>query len=133
LQIGASRPSPSSADPGTAAEAAVAAWEEIGARLAPVLGPRGVAAIYQRSLRLTLRAHPWLAPACEAPPAGEHAALHAALAAQEESVAAAASAQLLANFRALLHDLIGDALTARLLAPPQRAPPDSAPTKEAPP
>jgi hypothetical protein len=108
----------------------VAAWEEIGTLLAPILGRRGVAALYRRSVHLTLARHPWLASAHEGPPqAAELAALHAALAAQEGPVAAAASAELLANFRALLASLVGDALSAKLLAPRQ-APADGDPAKE---
>jgi hypothetical protein len=131
LQIDASRRSASSDDdPRSAADAAVAAWEEIGTLLAPVVGRRGVSALYKRSVRLTLASRPWLVPAYEAPPSGELAALHAALAAQAGPVAAAASAELLATFRALLAGLVGDALTAKLLAPPQRAPPGDDPAKE---
>ncbi|MEJ8837390.1 hypothetical protein [Ramlibacter sp. AN1133] len=134
MQIGASRRSPSSEEPRTAADAAVAAWEEIGTRLAPVLGRRGVAALYRRSVHLTLARYPWLAPAYEAPTqVADLAALHAALEAQDAPVAEAASAELLANFRALLITLIGDTLTARLLAPPPPGSPDADPAKEPPP
>jgi len=109
----------------------MAAWEEIGTRLAPILGRRGVAALYRRSLQLTLSSHRWLAPACEAQEA-ELAALHATLASQDRAAAVAASVALLANFRVLLTGLVGDALTAKLLAPPQGAPADD-PAKEPPP
>ena len=113
-------------DPRTTADAAVAAWEDIAARLEPVLGRRGAAALYRRSVHLTLAHYPWLAPAYEGPAqATELATLHAALAAQDGSAAAAASAELLVNFRALLANLIGEALSARLLAPPQPASPDA--------
>jgi hypothetical protein len=128
LEIGATRLPSGGDDPLAAADAAVAAWEEIRTLLAPVLGQRGVAALYRRSVHLTLARYPWLAPAYEAPAqAADLAALHAALEAQDATVAAAASAELLANFRALLTNLIGDALAARLLGAPLRAPaePDS--------
>jgi hypothetical protein len=134
LHIGASCPSPSSDDPRGAAETAVAEWEEIGARLAPVLGRRGVAALYRRSVHVTLARHPWLAPAYEASTQdGELAVLHATLAAHDGALAAAASAELLANFRALLITLIGEGLAARLLAPPEGTSPATDPSKEPPP
>jgi hypothetical protein len=132
LQIDVFRPLPrSDAEPLAAADAAVAAWEQIETLLSPVLGSRGVAALYKRSLHLTLAGRPWLAPAYEGPLApGDFAALHATLAAQDGAAAAAGSAELMANFRELLASLIGETLTDKLLAPQQRARPDSDATKE---
>jgi hypothetical protein len=132
LQIDVSRTRPGSDPPLGAADAAVAAWEEIRRLLAPVIGQGGVAALYKRSLRLTIASRPWLAPAYGDGPlqAGELAALHSALAAQDGAVAAAASRELLANFRAVLTSLVGEALTAKLLAARQRASPDGEPAKE---
>ena len=100
-------------------------------QLAPVLGRRGVAALYRRSVHLTLSHYPWLATAYEAPTqTGDLAVLHATLAANEGPLATAASAELLANFRALLSNLIGDALATRLLAPGEAASPKADPPKE---
>jgi hypothetical protein len=92
-----------------------------------------VAALYRRSVHLTLASRSWLAPAFqeeEGVAPEDRAALHAALAAQDAAVAAAASAVLLANFRALLASLLGEALASRLLAPQQRSPPDGDVAKE---
>ncbi|MBL0393648.1 hypothetical protein JJ685_21100 [Ramlibacter monticola] len=132
LQIDAPRRSHDSEnDPCAAADAAVAAWAEIDALLAPVLGRRGVAAPYQRSVHLTLTTRPWLAPARDGllQPGGLDP-LHTALAAQDGATAAAASPELLANFRVLLASLLGESLTTRLLAPQQRAPPRGDAAKE---
>ncbi|GAB3766531.1 hypothetical protein GCM10028796_25930 [Ramlibacter monticola] len=56
--------------------------------------------------------------------------MHTALAAQDGATAAAASPELLANFRVLLASLLGESLTTRLLAPQQRAPPRGDAAKE---
>lgn len=98
------------------AAAVVAVWHEIDAALAPIVGPRGVAALYQRSLHLARAAHPWLAGAS----AGLHdaldlAALDVVLARQDSASAAAASNALLQTFHDLLGSLVGASLTERLL------------------
>ena len=98
------------------AAAAVATWQEIDAALAPIVGPRGVAALYRRSLHLTSAAHPWLAGAS----AGLHdaidlAALDVVLARQDSASAAAGGDALLQTFHDLLATLVGASLTERLL------------------
>jgi hypothetical protein len=109
------------------AVAAVAAWEEVHASLAPVIGSRGVSALYQRSVHLTERVHPFLkgAEAGEPGPA-QFEALRTILAVHPDARAAGqASAALLQTFRDLLTGLVGPQLTRQLLAPatpPQRLP-----------
>ena len=49
------------ADAEQVADAIVAIWLEIDQALNPIIGHRGVAALYNRSLNLTAAAHPWLA------------------------------------------------------------------------
>ena len=98
------------------AAAAVATWHEIDAALAPFVGPRGVAALYKRSLHLARAAHPWLAGAS----AGLHdaldlAALDVVLARQDSASAAAGGGALLQTFHDLLATLVGPSLTERLL------------------
>ena len=86
--------------------------------LAPIVGQRGMAALYKRSVHLCRPMQPWLPVATEA--AGSEidvAALNAALAKQSAADAAAAGIQLLASFGALLTSLIGESLTERLLRP----------------
>ena len=98
------------------AAAALATWREIDAALAPIVGPRGVAALYLRSLHLSRATHPWLAGAS----AGLHdahdlAALEAVLARQDSASAATGSNALLQTFHDLLATLVGASLTERLL------------------
>src|SRR5690606_26582047 len=46
---------------GSIANELVSLWLEIDVVLSPIMGQRGVVALYQRSLHLTARVHPWLA------------------------------------------------------------------------
>jgi len=86
--------------------------------LAPIVGQRGMAALYKRSLHLCRPMHPWLPVAAEGAEFElDIAALTAALATRSSAEAAAAGTQLLASFRALLTTLIGESLTERLLRP----------------
>lgn len=100
------------------AEAALDTWRRVADRLTPVIGARGVDALFSRSLHVTSKTFPWLAVAGDD---GSHAALltglKARLADQETAAAAEASHALLVNFTELLATLIGASLTGRLLAP----------------
>jgi hypothetical protein len=98
------------------ADAAVAQWRAIHAALSPVIGTRGVAALYKRSLHLALPAHPWLASAYRGPlGTSEFDSLHAALMQQTPAGAAEGSQTVLRTFRELLSSLIGEALVQQLL------------------
>jgi len=108
------------ADAARVAQSMVAAWRDIDRLLAPVVGTRGVAALYKRSLHLTAAAHPWLAGA----QAGAHEGvpmsmdldlLGTMLARQNVASAAAGGEALLRTFYDLLATLIGPSLTGRLL------------------
>lgn len=104
------------ADVGQVADTIVALWQEIDQALTPIVGQRGVAALYNRSLKLTAAAHPWLANA----PSGvlaamDPSALKAALLQQSAAQAAAGGSALFETFRELLASLVGTALTERLL------------------
>jgi hypothetical protein len=108
------------ADDSTAPEIATACgaiWLEVHAVLSPIMGPRGVAALGQRSLHLASAEHAWLAARQPGGPAGLDAALLVSLLAQGASSddAAAAGSLFLQTFRALLSSLIGSSLTERLL------------------
>jgi hypothetical protein len=104
------------AHPARIADAAVAAWRDIEGALSPIIGPRGVAALYERSLYLTRADYPWLAAVYDdaLKPDG-FAALHKALLQQTSLDAAAANDVLLRNFCSILTNLIGASLTERLL------------------
>jgi hypothetical protein len=92
--------------------------EDIHTALHPVIGARGVSALYARSFLLTCLAHSWLtcthngiAKEIDAP------ALMSAFAGRSGVEAAAAGATLLKSFDKLLTSLIGTSLTDRLLRP----------------
>ncbi|WP_053076534.1 hypothetical protein [Caenimonas sp. SL110] len=100
------------------ADAAVAAWTALHDALAPVIGQGGAAALYKRALHLARVDYPWLAAAYEgAATPGNFSSLHAALAAQDTPVAAAAHATIVRTLNDLLSTLIGPSLTERLLKP----------------
>ncbi len=104
------------AEVGRIADLAAVTWRRIDAALAPIIGQRGVAALYKRSLYLARTEHAFLAPLPEnASSPGDFSALHAALSDQTNANATAANAALLETFSGLLTSLIGASLTERLL------------------
>ncbi len=95
---------------------AVATWRSIYAALEPIIGHRGMCALYQRSLRLACPEFPWLgAVHATALDSGDFDALRIALLQQPGAIGIAANGLLLDTFCTLLSGLIGDSLTARLL------------------
>ena len=103
---------------GQVADTMVSTWQAINAALSPIIGQRGVAVLYKRSLYLIGSTHPWLE--------GMHADRHdsidllvlkSAFAQQSIADAAAAGGALLQTFHELLSSLIGLSLTERLLRP----------------
>ena len=84
--------------------------------MSPIIGQRGVGALYRRSLSLICADYPWLAAAHEGEfqPA-EFAALRTARSEQTSQNAAAVNGVLLQTFYDLLTKLIGASLTERLL------------------
>lgn len=106
------------ASAGQIAEMIVSAWQDIRAALAPVIGQRGVAALYKRSIHLTISRHAWLSPCSDgAPDAMDLAVLKAVLERQAAGQAAAGGGALLEALRELVGTLIGPKLTEQLLAP----------------
>ena len=108
-------------DPAAAADVAAAlghVWADLVVALSPVIGPRGTAALLQRSLHLASAAHPWLLSATPADKAAlDPAPLVAQIARRDDAEASAATACLLHTFDTLLASLIGSSLTERLLRP----------------
>ena len=93
-----------------------AIWRQIETALAPIIGQRGVAALYQRSLHLAAASHPWLAGVHQGAQATmDLALLESAFARQDSAEAAAAGRVLLRTMEELLASLIGGALSERLL------------------
>jgi hypothetical protein len=99
------------------ADAIGAMWADIEVALQPVLGRRGVAALYKRTLHLTATRHPWLAAlkAGDADSAVDLIELTELLAQQSPAAVAEAGCTLFTLFRDVLTTLIGDRLSERLL------------------
>ena len=105
-------------DAGAIAAATLDLWREVAACLAPMIGVRGVDAMFRRSLQLTIQAMPWLGlPAEDGEGGGPLASFTARLEACAPPAAAEASAALLATCADLLAAMIGPSLTGRLLEP----------------
>ncbi|HET7159160.1 MAG TPA: hypothetical protein VFI62_09200 [Burkholderiales bacterium] len=98
------------------AQLAASTWRDIDAALSRIIGQRGVAALYKRSLHLTHGRHPCLTAVYEGKlEPGDFAALQTALSQQTSQNAAAAHGALLQAFYDLLVHLIGASLTQQLL------------------
>lgn len=98
------------------AEAVFAKCQAIETALTPIIGLRGVAALYRRSLHLAARSHPWLADAVPGEPdSRDRAALKTLLSRQTSADAAGGGAAFLQAFYDLLASLVGRPLTERLL------------------
>ncbi len=106
----------SGADAEQIASAARSIWLDVDAALSPIIGQRGVVALYRRSLDLTRADHSCLVTVYDAASQrDDFNGLQAALAEQESPAAAAANDALLQTFCGLLVTLIGTSLTERLL------------------
>jgi len=114
--VSLAHPLAADADAAQIAEAVVATWQEMDAALTPIIGQRGVAALYKRSRHLTSSLYPWLTGLHEGARAAiDLAALEAAIARQSSADAAAGGDALLRTFHELLSSLVGPSLTERLL------------------
>ena len=113
-----SHPFETHSDPVAIAGELVHVVRDIAAVLTPILGSRGVAALYQRTLHVTRARHAWVAgPQEVAQPIIDLVALQAAFARQDRGEAAAAATAVLHAFHDLLASLIGEPLCERLLDP----------------
>ena len=103
-------------DAAKVAAAIASSWREIEAALAPVIGHRGVGALFERSLYLARTHYPWLAAVPENIEARmDLAALTAVLQKQGSAAAAAGGGAHLEALHELLGSLIGQSLAERLL------------------
>ncbi len=119
------------ADAEEVAGAIVAVWQEIDQALRPIIGHRGVAALYSRSLSLTAAGYPWLAIDQPATPAAiDPSGLRAALVQQAAAEAAAGGSALFHSFHELLASLVGPSLTERLLRSVWTHPSGTSPTQD---
>ena len=104
------------ADAEQVADAVVAIWLDIEQALHPIIGHRGVAALYNRSIHLTAAAYPWLAIDQPAVPAAvDPSGLRSALLQRAAAEAAAGGNALFQTFHELFVSLVGASLTDRLL------------------
>ena len=103
-------------DASAVAAATVAIWPQVFERLAPIIGPRGIDALFRRALHLTGRSFPSVSGDVGHGTAALDA-FSAHLRQEDVSTAAAASGEILFSFTELLADLIGESLTDRLLDP----------------
>lgn len=111
---GDDRPGPGAPDIATSA---TTTWQAVDAALRPILGSRGVEALYWRSLHLAADRHPWLVAGIDtAEFAMDLEALASAIRGQADAEAAAGSRAVTHEFLHLLVSLVGASLTARLLA-----------------
>ena len=94
----------------------VSTWHDIDTTLRPILGQRGVASLYRRSIHLATAAYPWFSPLQGGMQAAlDLPALESTLAAQRNVDAAAGGGDLLQAFHELLASLVGTSLTDQLL------------------
>ena len=111
----------------------ITTWQDVDAALTPIIGPRGVAALFNRSLQLASLLQPVLHGIEAATPTTmDLSPLKLRLAGQSPTDAAATGAAMLHTFHQLLGTLIGASLTEQLLRrvwPPllNHTPQDSAP------
>ena len=104
------------ADAGRVADAVVSAWQEIDSALTPIVGARGFAALYKRSVYMTAQAHPWMLGVHDNALASVNLADLNSVFKQQSSAEAVAGAALLFNtFHDLLVSMVGPSLTERLL------------------
>ena len=102
-------------DARAASGATLTVWRQVAARLAPVIGQRGVAALFERALHLTGRAFPWLEGKAAEGVTLEQV-LESRLEARDARTALEAGGVVLITFTGLLATLIGSSLSNRLLA-----------------
>lgn len=91
-------------------------WRRIACHLSPLIGDSGFSALLSRASRLVAPDYGWLAGVSSAKPTNSLLdGLGDSFALQNADAARAGNAALLDTFTKLLADLIGDALTIRLL------------------
>lgn len=126
---------PPDANAAQIAEVSARLWLDVEQALHPIIGLRGVAALYSRSLQIAAATVPCLkavAPAA-APARIDPAPLRIVLAQQDARLATAASLATLQAFQGVLCSLLGVALTERLLHPVWALSPQDCPVQPAPP
>lgn len=91
-------------------------WQQMAGRLEPVIGARGVEALFGRALHVSSKTFPWLTVSGAKGNSAESLAnVKACFEGRETSAATDAGNALLVTFAELLAGLIGESLTERLL------------------
>lgn len=104
------------ADAGRIADVIVVILDEISSALVPIVGPKGTAALYRRSLHLSASLHPFLTDRFESLTDGMNlVALKSLLIQQKPSDVLLFGEEFLKAFHELLATLIGPSLSTRLL------------------
>jgi hypothetical protein len=102
----------------------MAPWRRISEHLVPLIGELGFCALFGRAARLLAARYVWIdADASSKSAVALLAALEQAMAAIDPAEARIANDELLAIFTRQLTALVGEALTARLLATAKDCPP----------
>ena len=118
IQSSLSRRAAAGGDAGSIASSVVSTWRDIDAALVPIIGNRGVAALFHRTLHLIRHDHAWLAAAhVSMADSMDFKALHSTLSQRTGADIVTANGALLQNFLELLGSLIGESLSERLLRP----------------
>ena len=90
-------------------------WQQTAGQLEPVIGARGVDALFGRALHVTARRFPWLPTAADGSSVTPRDVFQTCLAGRSASEASDAGETLLLTFTGLLAGMVGESLTARLL------------------
>jgi hypothetical protein len=110
-------------DAAETADALVSVWQDITSALYSIIGRQGIAALYDRSVSLTSKQHPWLASSrAGVGNSVDHQALRSVVAGQSASDAGAGASEFLQTFCDVLASLIGSALCEQLLLPVRENP-----------
>lgn len=115
---------PADDDAERVADAIVVIWLDINETLHPIIGYRGVAALFNRSLKIAMREFAWLGDGHQGVLASVDAsALKATLLRQAPDAAMAGGIVLFVTFHELLASLVGPSLTDQLLCAVWTQPP----------
>lgn len=96
------------------AAAAAVQWQNMAQQLAPLIGNKGMHALYLRSLELTSNTHPWLCQAEAAAHQSPFTALELVLSERDMEEAVTAAELLMRTFSKQLVSLIGESLATEL-------------------
>lgn len=119
------------AHPTQIADAVVETWQEIDIALTPIIGERGLAALYRRSIHVGAATHEWLTASTDGPlMAADFAELRPVFQRQTRADAIAGAATLFDSFHDLLVSMVGLSLTERLLRSVWAVDPSSTPQKD---